>query len=79
MEIMRRAVAEIVEVLMVEIRQLQRHPEIGGLNSGIFLFSVLFSAAQPRRMTIDEAVDGLAQPRLALTSTFLTWRQPPSR
>ena len=35
--------------------------------------------SQPRRMTIAEAVDGLAQPRLALTSTFLTWRQPPSR
>src|ERR1700730_17149602 len=29
-------------------------------------------SCQPRRMTIDEAVDGLAQPRLALTSTFLT-------
>jgi hypothetical protein len=31
-EIMRRAIAEIVEVLMIEIRHLQRHPEIGGLN-----------------------------------------------
>jgi hypothetical protein len=39
----------------------------------------IFTRAQPRRITIDEAVDGLAQPRLALTSTFLTWRQPPSR
>ncbi len=36
------------------------------------------SAHQPRRITIDEAVDGLAHPRLALTSTSLTWRQPPS-
>ena len=36
-------------------------------------------SCQPRRMTIDDAVDGFAQPRLALTSTFLTWRQPPSR
>ena len=33
---------------------------------------------QPRRMTIADPVAGLAQPRLALTSTFLTWRQPPS-
>src|SRR6516164_2013551 len=38
-----------------------------------------FTGSQPRRMTIDDAVEGLAQPRLALTSTFLTWRQPPSR
>jgi hypothetical protein len=29
-------------------------------------------SSQPRRMTMDEAVDGLAQPRLALTSTFFT-------
>jgi hypothetical protein len=33
---------------------------------------MIFLPCQPRRMTIDEAVDGLAQPRLALTSTFLT-------
>ncbi len=36
------------------------------------------SLYQPLRMTIDDAVAGLAQPRLALTSTSLTWRQPPS-
>ena len=30
-------------------------------------------------MTMAEPVPGLAQPRLADTSQFLTWRQPPSR
>ena len=32
-----------------------------------------------RRMTIADPVSGLAQPRLAVTSTFFTARQPPSR
>jgi len=47
------------------------HDEVGGLKSMV--------GDQPRRMTIAEAVDGLAQPRLALTSASRTWRQPPSR
>jgi hypothetical protein len=33
----------------------------------------------PRRITIADPVPGIAQPRLADTSAFLTWRQPPSR
>ena len=33
----------------------------------------------PRRITIADPVPGIAQPRLAETSAFLTWRQPPSR
>jgi hypothetical protein len=32
----------------------------------------------PRRITIADPVPGIAQPRLADTSAFLTWRQPPS-
>ena len=78
MEIVRRAVAEIFEVLVSRSARLQRHARDIGLNSWPLSCSP-FAAAQPRRMTIDEAVDGLAQPRLAVTSTFLTWRQPPSR
>jgi hypothetical protein len=33
----------------------------------------------PLRITIADPVPGIAQPRLADTSAFLTWRQPPSR
>ena len=33
----------------------------------------------PRRITIADPVPGIAQPRLADTSAFFTWRQPPSR
>jgi hypothetical protein len=33
----------------------------------------------PRRITIADPVPGIAQPRLADSSAFLTWRQPPSR
>ncbi len=73
MEIVIGAVPEIFEVLNVEIVESEPHAQIFGANSHAC------SPSQPRRMTIEEAVDGLAQPRLALTSTFLTWRHPPSR
>ena len=66
MEIVLRAMAEIFEVLDIEIIDSERHAEIFAANCHVL------SPPQPRRMTIDEAVDGLAQPRLALTSTFLT-------
>jgi len=33
----------------------------------------------PRRITIADPVPGMAQPRLADSSAFLTCRQPPSR
>ena len=33
----------------------------------------------PRRITIADPVPGIAQPRLADTSAFLTWRHPPSQ
>jgi len=32
----------------------------------------------PRRITIADPVPGIAQPKLADTSAFLTWRQRPS-
>ena len=57
--------------LDVDARIESGHDEIGRNKSIV--------SRQPRRITIDEAVDGLAQPRLALTSTSFTWRQPPSR
>src|SRR6185437_7475023 len=73
-EIMRGAMLEILDILDIEIVDAQPHAEIVS-----FDWHDLFPFHQPLRMTIDDAVAGLAQPRLALTSTFLTWRQPPSR
>ena len=71
-EVVRRAVLEVLEVLDVEIVDLERHAEIGRADGhGAIL------PQAPRRMTIAEPVPGIAQPRLALTSTFFTWRQPP--
>ena len=66
MEVVLGAMAEIFQVLDVEIVDSEPHAQIFGANSHDL------SPSQPRRMTIEEAVDGLAQPRLALTSTFLT-------
>ena len=45
MEIMRGAVPEIFEVLVVEIAQLQRHAEIGGLDSWHCSVSPMLSRA----------------------------------
>jgi len=45
MEIMRRAVLEIFEVLVVEIGQLQRHAEILRLDSWHFLSPLSLSRA----------------------------------
>src|ERR1051325_3405113 len=73
-EIMRGAMLEIFDILDIEIVDAQPHAEILS-----FDWHDLFPFHQPLRMTIDDAVAGLAQPRLALTSTFLTCRQPPSR
>ena len=66
MKIVLGAMAEIFEVLDIEIVDSESHAQIFGANRHCL------SPSQPRRMTIDEAVDGLAQPRLALTSTFFT-------
>ena len=107
MKIVLGAVAEIFEVLDIEIVDGEPHAHVfaanwhflspltafcrhsrergnPGINARHFPWTRVFFGAtktscyQPRRMTIDEAVAGLAQPRLALTSTSLTWRQPPS-
>src|SRR6516165_5298850 len=100
MEVVLRAMAEIFEVLDVEVVDSEPHAQIFGANSHLISPSILFRHSresgnpgprvqafaldprlrggdetgpfQPRRMTIEEAVDGLAQPRLALTSTFVT-------
>jgi hypothetical protein len=72
MELVRRAMLEVGEVLDVELVDRQRHAEIGGLDRHDFL-------PYPRRMTMAEPVPGLAQPRLAESSAFRTCRQPPSR
>ena len=54
MEIVRRAVLEIFEVLDIEIVDVERHAEICRRES-----PCLFSSPQPRRMTIDEPVAGI--------------------
>ena len=74
MEIVLRAVLEVGQVLDLEIVDVERHAEIGGLDS-----HDIVPSAQSRRMTMAEPVPGMAQPRLAVTSQFFTCRQPPSR
>ena len=57
---------------MVEIVDLERHAQIlRGYHCLLLPY--------PRRITIADPVPGIAQPRLAETSAFFTWRQPPSR
>jgi hypothetical protein len=58
-----------------------REPTLGRQNIDAFIcfLPVEASRTYPRRITIADPVPGIAQPRLADTSAFLTWRQPPSR
>src|SRR5207248_645287 len=72
-EVVGGAMLEVLDILDIEIVDAQPHAEILPFDCH------RCSPYQPLRMTIDDAVAGLAQPRLALTSTSLTWRQPPSR
>ena len=67
------AIAEILQVLGIKLADIERHAEILGFDGHPSV------PRQPRRMTMAEPVPGIAQPRLAVTSTSLTWRQPPSR
>src|SRR5262249_18512757 len=67
------AVPEILQVLAIKLADVERHAEILGFDRHRSV------PPQPRRMPIAEPVPGIAQPRLAVTSTSFTWRHPPSR
>src|SRR5581483_10829147 len=67
------AVLEIRDVLDIEVVDVEVHAKILAVDRHLSS-----PYAQPRRMTIDDAVAGLAQPRLAVTSGFRTCRHPPS-
>jgi hypothetical protein len=60
-----------------------REPTLGRQNIDAFICFLPVEACRPgiypRRITIADPVPGIAQPRLADTSAFFTWRQPPSR
>src|SRR5262249_48606405 len=65
-EVVGGAMLEVHDILDIEIVDAQPHAEILAFDRH------RCSPYQPLRMTIDDAVAGLAQPRLALTSTSLT-------
>jgi hypothetical protein len=67
-----------VQDIVLSLESLQIRRNHNWLKSLSFFFSQALRT-YPRRITIADPVPGIAQPRLADTSAFLTCRHPPSR